>query len=509
MIVNHLLSPLVQLPLLPLDIKKLSFHSQQTGPDCLFIAIPGQDSDGRDYIADALAKGTLAVIYESIGADIKSLNKLAKANPKALILPIEYLAKKVSILASHFYQNPSQNMKVIGVTGTNGKTTITHLLAQAYDYFGQPCGVIGTLGYGLLQNWHDFGLTTPDAILLQKILAEFRDNQIMTVAMEASSHGLDQGRVNQVNFQSAIFTNLTQDHLDYHGTIEAYGRAKRLLFETPTLKQVVLNIDDPYALEIVKVLNPSIKVVSYSVSQNKIFRSIHPNTVYVMTESVEYHPAGLLAQVQTSWGNGVLKSKLIGEFNLSNLLALLAELCLSGIPLDEALQVISRLNPVKGRMQRFGGTRTPQVIVDYAHTPDSLEQALKAARLHCKRKLCVVFGCGGNRDNSKRAIMGAIAAQYADKIILTNDNPRNENPEHILAEIYAGIPEADQKKVTIEPCRKTAIKIAVERSLPVDVILVAGKGHEEYQLIGKDKIAFSDEKTVQKILQEVGGHVVS
>lgn len=509
MIINHLLSPLMQLPLLPLDIKKLAYHSQQTGPDSLFIAIPGQDSDGRDYIPDALAKGTLAIVYESVGADIKTLKKLAKAYPKALLLPIEHLAKKVSILASHFYQNPSQNMKVIGVTGTNGKTTISHLLAQAYDYFGQPCGVIGTLGYGVLQNWHDFGLTTPDAILLQKILAEFRDHQILTIAMEASSHGLDQGRVNQVNFQSAIFTNLTQDHLDYHGSIEAYGRAKRLLFETPTLKQVVLNIDDPYALEIIKILNPSVKVASYSVKQNKIFRSIHPNTVYVMTESVEYHPAGLIAHVQTSWGTGVLKSKLIGEFNLSNLLAVLAELCLAGVALEDALQVIGRLNPVKGRMQRFGGTRTPQVIVDYAHTPDSLSQALKAARLHCKRKLCVVFGCGGNRDHTKRAMMGAIAAELADKIILTNDNPRNEKPEHILDEIYAGIPEEDKKKVTIEPCRKTAIKIAVERSLPLDVILIAGKGHEEYQQIAKEKIAFSDEKTVQQILQEVGGHVVS
>lgn len=509
MIINHLLSPLVQLPLLPLEIKKLSFHSQQTGPDVLFIAIPGQNSDGRHYIPDALAKGTLAVVYESAGADLKDLKKWAKAHPKALLLPIDQLAKKVSILASHFYQNPSQNMKVIGVTGTNGKTTITHLLAQAYDYFGQPCGVVGTLGYGVLQHWQDFGLTTPDAILLQKILAEFRDNQVLTVAMEASSHGLEQGRVNQVNFQSAIFTNLTQDHLDYHGTLEAYGKAKRLLFETPTLKQVVLNIDDPYALEMIKVLSPNVKVASYSVKQNKIFRSVHSNTVYVMTESVEYHPAGLLAQVQTSWGNGLLKSKLIGEFNLSNLLAVLAELCLSGVSLDDALQVIAKLNPVKGRMQRFGGTRTPQVIVDYAHTPDSLAQALKAARSHCKRKLCVVFGCGGNRDSTKRAMMGAIAAQHADKIILTNDNPRNEKPEHILDEILSGIPEEDKKKVTVEPCRKTAIRMAVERSLPLDVILVAGKGHEEYQLIGKEKIAFSDEKTVQQILQEVGGHVVS
>lgn len=509
MMINHLLSPLVQLPLLPLDIKKLTFHSQKSGPDCLFIAMPGQHSDGRDYISDVLAKGTLAVIYESTGANLKNLNKLAKAYPKALLLPIDGLANKLSILASHFYQNPSQYLNVIGVTGTNGKTTITHLLSQAYDYFGHPCGVIGTLGYGVLQNWHDFGLTTPDAILLQKILSEFRDNQIANVAMEVSSHGLIQGRVNQVNFQSAIFTNLTQDHLDYHGTMEAYGQAKSLLFQMPTLKQVVLNSDDPYSLEIIKVIHPSIKVASYSLKQNKIFRSIHPNTAYVMVESVEYHLAGISAQVKTSWGNGILKSKLIGEFNLSNLLAVLAELCLFGLPLEEALQTLSRLTAVKGRMQRFGGTRTPQVIVDYAHTPDSLEQALKAARLHCKRKLWVVFGCGGNRDNAKRPMMGAIAGQHADKIILTNDNPRNENPNFILDEIYAGIDEKDKKKVIIEPCRKTAIKIAIERSLPVDVILVAGKGHEEYQLIGKEKIAFSDEKTVQQLLQEVGGHVVS
>ena len=228
-----------------------------------------------------------------------------------------------------------------------------------------------------------------------------------------------------------------------------------------------------------------------------------------MIESVEYHPAGLLAHIHTSWGEGVLKSKLIGEFNLSNLLAVLAELCLSGISLEDALQVVARFNPVKGRMQRFGGTRTPQVIVDYAHTPDSLEQALKAARLHCKRKLWVVFGCGGNRDNTKRPLMGAIAAQYADKIILTNDNPRNEKPSEIIDEVKSGIPEADKKKVAIELCRKTAIRIAVERSLPVDVILVAGKGHETYQLIGKEKIAFSDEKIVQQILQEAGGHVIS
>ncbi len=509
MMVNHLLAPLIQLPLLPLEIKKLSYHSQETGPEVLFIAVPGQNSDGRDYISDVLAKGTLAVVYESIGADLKKLTKLAKVYPKAVLLPIEHLSQKVSMLASHFYDNPSQQIKVIGATGTNGKTTVTHLLAQAYDSFGHACGVIGTLGYGVLQKEKDFGLTTPDAIFLQKILAEFRENKIATVAMEVSSHGLEQGRVRQLEFQSAIFTNLTQDHLDYHGSMEAYGQAKRELFKTPGLKQVVLNIDDAYALEIIKVLHPNTKVASYSIGQNKIPRSVFPHVAYVIVESVDYHPAGLLAHVQTSFGNGVLKSKLIGEFNLSNLLAVLAELCLSGFPLDQVLAVLSRLTPVKGRMQRFGGTRTPQVIVDYAHTPDSLQQALKAARLHCKRKLCVVFGCGGNRDQAKRPIMGAIAAQFADKIILTNDNPRNENPKYIIQEIYAGIPDEDKNKVIIEPCRKTAIKIAFERSLPDDVILVAGKGHEAYQVIGKEKIAFSDEKTVQKILKEVGGHVVS
>lgn len=509
MILNHLLSPLVPLPLLPLDIKKLVFRSQEASSEALFIAIPGQTADGRDYIADALAKGALAVVYEAIDANLKNLNKLTRAYPKALLIPIEHLAKKLSLLASHFYQYPSQNMKVIGVTGTNGKTTITQLLAQAYDYLGAACGVIGTLGYGVLNHWQDFGLTTPDAILLQKILSEFRDNQISTVAMEVSSHGLDQGRVNQVNFYSAIYTNLTQDHLDYHHTMETYGQAKRLLFEMPTLKQVVLNIDDPYALEIIKVINPSVKIASYSVKQNKIFRSTFPNSVFIITESVEYHSSGLLAQIDTSWGKGVLKSKLIGEFNLGNLLAVLAELCLSGVLLEEALHVISRLTPVKGRMQRMGGTRTPQVIIDYSHTPDSLEQALKAARLHCKRKLLIVFGCGGNRDNAKRPMMGAIAAKYADKIILTNDNPRNENPNHIIDEIYAGIEEKDKKNVVIQPCRKTAIKIAIERALPHDVILVAGKGHEEYQIIGNEKIPFSDEKIVQQLLQEVAGHVVS
>ena len=201
MMVNHLLAPLIQLPLLPLEIKKLSYHSQQTGPEVLFIAVPGQNSDGRDYISDVLAKGTLAVVYESIGADLKKLTKLAKAYPKAVLLPIEHLSQKVSMLASHFYDNPSQQIKVIGATGTNGKTTVTHLLAQAYDSFGHACGVIGTLGYGVLQKEKDFGLTTPDAIFLQKILAEFRENKIATVAMEVSSHGLEQGRVRQLEFQ--------------------------------------------------------------------------------------------------------------------------------------------------------------------------------------------------------------------------------------------------------------------------------------------------------------------
>jgi UDP-N-acetylmuramoyl-L-alanyl-D-glutamate--2,6-diaminopimelate ligase len=307
-----------------------------------------------------------------------------------------------------------------------------------------------------------------------------------------------------VQFKSAIFTNLTQDHLDYHGNMHEYGRAKQKLFQFPSLERAVVNGDSDYYYKILQAMRRDFPVVVYTLNKTlaDIPRFQKSSILPITTKNIESEQKGMSALVETPWGKGKLKSPLLGQFNLSNLLGVLAELCLQGCDFEAALNALSHAHAAPGRMQRLGGVRTPQVIIDYAHTPDALENALKSARTHCRRRLWCVFGCGGDRDKDKRAKMGNIAAAYADRVVVTSDNPRTENPMQIIEDILQGVELVHSEKIVVEENRESAIEYAINHTLAVDTILIAGKGHEDYQIIGQTKFPFSDADCVNKLLSE-------
>lgn len=480
-----------------ISISGLTLNTQQIQAGDLFIAIKGQHFDGRTYLQEAIAKGASAIICEAQG-----LNAFLATTSHAIpIIPVMDLDTLLGKLAKRFYGDPSKTLDVIGVTGTNGKTTSSYILAQALSRLKKPCGVLGTLGYGFIPHLTDCALTTPDAVSLQKYLYQMKNDGAKAVAMEVSSHGLMQNRVNAIDIKSALFTNLTQDHLDYHGTMEAYSRAKQKLFQFSSLQRAVINTDSPYAEKMLRAISHKIPVACYSL-QPHMTSTTFKNTLPICVKSLTQNHKGIVAELDTAWGEGILRSPLLGEFNVSNLLGVLGELCLQGFALEEALNALSFAMSAPGRMQRIGGIRTPQIIIDYAHTPDALEKSLKAARVHCERRLWCVFGCGGDRDKDKRSKMGHIAAQYADRIVITSDNPRTEEPSAIIEDIWQGVAAEQIEKVIKEIDRKNAIEYAIKHALPVDTILVAGKGHENYQIIGKELLPFSDAQVACDILGE-------
>jgi len=481
-----------------ISISGLTLNTQQIQAGDLFIAIKGQHFDGRIYLQEAIAKGASAIVCEAQGINA-FLSSTSNAIP---IIPVMDLDSLLGKLAKRFYGDPSKNLDVIGVTGTNGKTTSSYVLAQALTRLKKPCGVLGTLGYGFIPHLTHCALTTPDAVSLQKYIYQLKNEGAKAVAMEVSSHGLMQNRVNALEIKSALFTNLTQDHLDYHITMEAYGRAKQKLFQFPSLQRAVINADSPYAEKVLRAITHKIEIASYSLQPTMHHAQAFKNTLPICVKSLTQNHKGIVAELDTAWGAGILRSPLLGEFNVSNLLGVLGELCLEGFSLDEALHALSFTTSAPGRMQRLGGICTPQVIIDYAHTPDALEKALKAARVQCERRLWCVFGCGGDRDKDKRAQMGQIAAQYADRIVITSDNPRTEDPGTIIDEIWQGITAEQNENAIKETDRKSAIEYAIKHALPVDTILIAGKGHENYQIIGEKLLPFSDAKIACEFLGE-------
>lgn len=479
------------------QVTGLSLNSKHIQPGELFIALKGTAHDGRVFIPQAITQGARAIVCEAQG--LKDF--FIGISPKIPVIPIENLDQHLATLTQRYYGEPHHDLQLLGVTGTNGKTTTTYLLAQALTKLGIPCAVLGTTGYGFVNKLSECGLTTPDIISLAKYFSSLKKKGAKAVAMEVSSHGLEQNRVKHVNFCSAIFTNLTQDHLDYHGTMENYGRAKQKLFLFPSLERAILNADAPFSEKILPLIARHVPVALCSLNPSFRIKQSREQTYAIYAKEMNLTPKGITALIQTPWGQGRLNSPLLGEFNLNNLLGVIAELCLREIKLADALEALSQATAPPGRMQRFGGVHAPQVIVDYAHTPDALENVLQAARVHCRRKLWCVFGCGGDRDKDKRAKMGAIAAKYADRIVLTNDNPRHEPPQQIIGEIIQGLAGAAHK-VTIEEDRKKAIAYAISQSLPVDTILVAGKGHENYQIVGHTVLPFDDAQVVKTLLNE-------
>lgn len=466
---NHLFSQVERDPL----IRELTLDSRNVRPGDLFLAVPGLKVDGRDHITDAIAHGAAAVAYEVNGATVLPLTDIP-------LIPVKGLIAQLSEIAGRFYGEPSRQMHLLGVTGTNGKTSVTQLVAQAMDLLGQHCGLIGTLGTGFYGSLKSGRLTTPDPIAVQSTLSDLRKAGARAVAMEVSSHALEQGRVAALAFDVAVLTNLSRDHLDYHGTMQAYADAKARLFAWPSLKCRVLNIDDALGRELAGRKHES-RLITYSLNDPAA-------TLYV--REAQFDDSGVRATLVTAQGERGLRSGLLGRFNLSNVLAAVGALLGMDYPLDDILKVMPLLEGPVGRMQRLGGGKRPLVVVDYAHTPDALDQVLQALRPHAKGQLVCLFGCGGDRDSGKRPLMAAVAERLADRVVVTDDNPRTEAPLKIFDDIRAGFDRPEQ--VPFVAGRGPAIAQAIAAAGVDDVIVLAGKGHEDYQEIHGQRLPFSD-----------------
>ena len=479
-------------PAVDRDIRGLALDSRRVEPGGLFLACAGNRVHGIDYIKEAIARGAVAVAYEPVDRDV--IAPEVAAGPA--LIPIPGLQQRAGVIAARFFGQPSHALMVIGITGTNGKTSCSQFLAQALNR-SAPCGVIGTLGSGLYGRLADTGHTTPDAVNLQWQLSEIRAQGAAAVVMEVSSHGLEQGRVNGIAFNGAVFTNLTHEHLDYHGDMITYAATKQRLFEVPGLHFAVVNLDDPFGRRLLATLGDGVTVVGYTLGQQPAIGSM----ARVHGQITQLDNDGFTLEVMTPWGSGQVRTRLLGRFNASNLLAVLSTLLVSGIEFGDAIERLAETASVPGRMERFGGhPGQPLVIVDYAHTPDALEQVLISLREHCRGVLWCVFGCGGNRDRNKRPVMGRVAEQYADRVVLTDDNPRTEDPNAIIAQIRAGM--RDAANAIVERRRPQAIASAVRQASAGDVVLVAGKGHEEYQLVGDRRIPYSDRREVSALFDE-------
>ncbi len=469
----------------------LSDDSRQLSSGQVFVAYPGIRSDGRHYIDAAIAAGAAAVLYD------KCADAVSPADNTVPMVAIENLKARVGHIAARFFRHPSQDMNVYAVTGTNGKTSVSHFLARALND-ERAVGVMGTLGNGLWGHLAASPLTTPSALSLQKMLMQMRADGVTDVVMEASSHGLDQNRLAATQIDTAIFTNLSQDHLDYHQTMEKYATAKRRLFEVDGLKYAVINVYDEFGAQLANTLPANIELVSYGLKWGGMDKSVM--TPMIQGELRQSGLAGVEIDINSPYGSATLVSTVLGRFNAENLLAVLAAMLANKINFDYAVKRLSQAQAVVGRMERFGGLNQPQVFVDYAHTPAALQTALADLKQCCFAKLHVVFGCGGERDTDKRAQMGAIAQRYADMVVITDDNPRNEPPQQIIDSILLGA--NDSGKVHVERDRAKAILFCLERANKDDVVLIAGKGHEDYQLIEGRRVVFSDRDFVRKFLAQ-------
>ncbi len=469
--------------------------SRRVAPGDVFIACAGELSDGRDYIQSAVNAGA-AVVFAEKGGDYTEFSSVAEVP----VFVIENLKRYVSEIAGSFFHDPSRNIFVCAVTGTNGKTTCTHLLAQMANAIGERSAVVGTLGFGFVSSevsgLSNTGLTTPGPVRLQEILSNLYAHGAKFIAMEASSHSLDQHRLDGVVVDTALFTNLSRDHLDYHRTEKAYFKAKQRLFQLPDLKTAIVNFDDPVAQELHKKLPSHVVALSYSSSKGNI-------GVADLTVSRLKHESGVTTiSIHSKWGDGTTATRLVGEFNLSNLAAAMVVQLDRGASFDRVLEIIPALSSVSGRMETVESTVDDiSVIVDYAHTPDALEKILQVLQAEVTEgDLWCVFGCGGDRDKGKRSLMGAAAEKYSQHLVVTSDNPRTENPSSIIDGIIAGLADNSGNHLNVIESRAEAIKYAVTHAAAGDVVVLAGKGHESYQEINGIRQNFSDVDVAQDAL---------
>ncbi|MDF2178437.1 UDP-N-acetylmuramoyl-L-alanyl-D-glutamate--2,6-diaminopimelate ligase [Aliiglaciecola sp. CAU 1673] len=478
-------APAIEMEDMVLDSREVAIHK-------LFVAVTGHRLDGRDFIPQAISLGAKAILAET--EDEKQHGQM-EMREQSMIIQFYRLQEQLSALAAEFYGHPADAMQVIGVTGTNGKTSTVQLCAQLATLSGTPAGTIGTLGAGMLDALQDVGNTTPDAISMHRLLNQMHSQGAGVVALEASSHALVQHRIKALKMDAAIFTNLTRDHLDYHGDMNRYAAAKRLLLKQPGLKHVVLNQEDSESRNWLSLCGSAQTPVFFGLEQPK-----YAQHRFVIAKDVEYLPQGTRFRLDSSWGQATIQTRLLGPFNVLNLLGALAAHLSLGRPLSILAEQVAKLNPVPGRLDVFKTEGMAALVVDYAHTPDALEQALKAIKAHARGQVWCVFGCGGDRDKGKRPLMGQVAQAFADRVILTNDNSRSEDPAAIARDILEGCSEPQSVQVELD--RKKAIKLAVEQALPGDLILLAGKGHETYQLIGDQKLDYDEREFAASLVAQ-------
>ncbi len=467
------------------DIKGLALDSRKVKSGYLFIALDGAKEHGLNYLKQAFDNGAFAVIYDPSGSEMFEIGL-----DQRYLLAVQNLGIKLGSIAARFFSEPSKKLDVIGITGTNGKTTCTQFLLQLLP----ESAVIGTLGWGDKVLMRKTLNTTPDALAIQEMLASFVKLKKQTLIMEVSSHGLQQGRVNGVDFKGAVFLNLSRDHLDYHGSMEAYLKAKLALFEKPELQFVIVNSDDCQSKVFLSVANEKAKAWAFSLSGKKTDSAENVNATEIKADLT-----GCSFILVWNEEQARVETNIVGEYNLENILAVMTVLLAMGCPIDVVAQKVNGLVPVCGRMQGLGEETSPYIFVDYAHTPDALEKVLQGLSKQCEEKLRLVFGCGGDRDKGKRAQMGAIAEQYADQVIITDDNPRFENPEQIIEDIKMGF---KGKNFEVIQNRECAIQTVIKNATINDCIVITGKGHENYQDVKGIKHDFSDQEIVKRTLRE-------
>ncbi len=475
-------------------ISQIVMDSRHVNMGSLFIAVPGVNGDGRDYIDDALSRGAAAILWECEQGTIPIpvAWRSNGAHKKIPVIGVADLNSKVGVIADRYYHEPSKSLFMIGITGTNGKTSCSHFVAQSLSGISS-CAVMGTMGWGFIDQLQPSKHTTPDVIACHSQLHTLKLQGTQCVAMEVSSHALEQRRVDNIHFDCAVFTNLTHEHLDYHGSMDNYAKAKQKLFQFEDLRYYVINQDDEFGRQLITHAGAGVECISYGLTSEQ-------GQPTIFADAIVQDASGLSFDLFINANKYHITTSIYGLFNISNLLATAGVLLAKGVEPNEIAERLSHLFGIDGRMEVIRTANSPAFIIDYAHTPDALESVLKTIREHFSGQVYCVFGCGGDRDVQKRPAMASIAELHADQVILTNDNPRTEPPVRIVADLLSGMKDPDQAIVELD--RAEAIRKAYQQATVDDVILVAGKGHETYQVFGTQSIDFSDKAVVRELIGE-------